>query len=208
MREVYTYKQLKCYWYPLWKTGALRQSRALLLAPDFSKLFSRATSNEGRPADGLSTANCFFLQQQDSLALASSYDIRDADSRAGCSITNSWSFNSFCTKPTLPCIFGRLPSWYNFLSARLQVCNYGASFYTNCSPRVKLRAVLNSICGRNGSDQQADPSLREKVSLREQRMTHKILHTCHCPLQFLKTDCNPIERDSKDGMQFLRTLHH
>ena len=33
MREVYTDIQLNCYWYPPWKTGALRQSRPLLLTP-------------------------------------------------------------------------------------------------------------------------------------------------------------------------------
>ena len=60
MREVYTYIHINCYWYPLWKTGALRRSRPLLLATDFSKLFSRAASIEGRLADGLSTENLFF----------------------------------------------------------------------------------------------------------------------------------------------------
>ena len=60
MREVYTNLQLNCYWYPPWNTGALRRSRPLLLAPDFSKLFSRADSNEGRLTDGLETENCFF----------------------------------------------------------------------------------------------------------------------------------------------------
>ena len=61
MWEVYTNIQLNCYWYPPWKTGALRRSRPLLLAPDFSKLFWRANSNEGRLADGLVTENCFFV---------------------------------------------------------------------------------------------------------------------------------------------------
>ena len=59
MREGYTNIQLNCYWYPPWKTGRLRPSRLLLLAPDLSKLFSRADSNEGRLADGLATENCF-----------------------------------------------------------------------------------------------------------------------------------------------------
>ena len=135
-------------------------------------------------------------------------DIRDADSLAGCSLTNSWWCNSFCTKPTLPCIFHRLPSWHNFLSAWLQICNYGASRYTNCYPRVKCRTVSNSICGSDSSVQHFDPSLGKKVSLREQGMTHKILHTCHCPLHFLMVDWNLIQRHSKDGMQLWRTLHH
>ena len=135
-------------------------------------------------------------------------DIRDADSFAGCRLTNSWWCNSFCTKPTLPCIFDRLPPWHNLLSARIQICNYGARLYMKCSPRVKLGTVSNSICGSNGSVQHATPSLREKVSLREQRMTHKILHTFHCPLYFLMTDCNTIERHNKDGMQLWGTLHH
>ena len=60
MRELYTNLQLNCYWYPPWKTGALRRSRPLLLAPDFSNFFWRADSNEGRLSDGLETENCFF----------------------------------------------------------------------------------------------------------------------------------------------------
>ena len=60
MREVYTNKQLNCYWYPPWKVGAIRQSRPLLFAPDFSKLLRRADSNEGRLVDGLATENFFF----------------------------------------------------------------------------------------------------------------------------------------------------
>ena len=69
MREVYI--QLNCYGYPPRKTGALRRSRSLFIAPDFLKLFSGAASNEGRLEDGLSKEKCFFLPQQDSLALAS-----------------------------------------------------------------------------------------------------------------------------------------
>ena len=61
MREVRTNTQINCYWYPPWKTGALRQSRKLLLAPDFSKLLRRAESNEGRLTDGLETENGFFV---------------------------------------------------------------------------------------------------------------------------------------------------
>ena len=135
-------------------------------------------------------------------------DIRDADSRQGRSLTNSWWHNSFCTKLTLPCIFDRVPSWYNSLSTRHQICNYGAIVYTICSPRVKFRTVLNSICDNDSIVQHADPRLGEKVSLREQRMTHKILHTSHCHLHFLMTDCNPIERHNKDEMQLWRTPHH
>ena len=60
MREVFRYIQLNCHWHPPWKTGALRQTRPLLLAPDFPKLFSRADSNEARLGDGLSTV--VFLQ--------------------------------------------------------------------------------------------------------------------------------------------------
>ena len=86
-----------------------------------------------------------------------------------------------------------------FLSARLQICNYGASLYTNCSPTVKLRTVPNSICCSNGIVQHADPSLEEKIPLREQRMTHKILRTCHCPLHLLMTDCNPLRDTVKTG---------
>ena len=166
MREVYTSIQVSCVWYPPWKTGALRQSRLLLLAPDFSKLFWRADSNKRRLAGGLSTENCFFCNTRTHwhsplLALPGTWrkptatretklrmllnilhisylnDIRNADNLAGCSLTNSCWGNSFCAKATFPCIFDRFPPWYNFLSARLQICNYGASFYTKCSPRVK-----------------------------------------------------------------------
>ena len=61
-----------------WKNGALRQSRPLILAPEFSKLFSRAASNNGILADELSKEKCSFLPQQDSLALASSYFFLDS----------------------------------------------------------------------------------------------------------------------------------
>ena len=60
MQEVYTYAQLICYLYHPWKNVKLRQSRPLLLAHDFSKLFCRAASNDGRLTDGLSTENCLF----------------------------------------------------------------------------------------------------------------------------------------------------
>ena len=135
-------------------------------------------------------------------------DIREADSRAGCSLTNSWWSNSFCTKPTLPRMFDHLPWWYNFLSVRFQIRNYRDSLYTNCSRRVKFETVSNNICGSNGSFQHADPSLGEKASLREQRMTQKNLHTCHCPLHYVMINCNPNEGHSKDGMQLWGTLHH
>ena len=59
-RSLYKEIHLNCYWYPPWKTGALRQSRLLLLAPEFSKRFWRADSNEARLTDGLITENCFF----------------------------------------------------------------------------------------------------------------------------------------------------
>ena len=42
------------------KTETLRRSRQLFLEPDFSKLFARAVSNEGRLVGGLPTKNCFF----------------------------------------------------------------------------------------------------------------------------------------------------
>ena len=61
MREVYKYIQLNCFWYPPCKTRALRRSRILVLAPDFSKLFARADSNDGRPADGHATENRLFV---------------------------------------------------------------------------------------------------------------------------------------------------
>ena len=65
--------ELNCHLSPPWKTGALRQSRLLLLEPDFSKLFPRAASIEARLAGGHWTEKCFSLLQQDSLALPSSY---------------------------------------------------------------------------------------------------------------------------------------
>ena len=196
MREVYPNIQLNCYWYPPWKTGALRRSWPLLLAPDFSKLFWRADSSEGRLADGLATENCFFCNTRTHrrsllLALPGTWrrsttaretklfmlrhilhipylnDIRDADSRSGCSLTNSWWGNCFGTEPTLPCIFHRFPPWCNFFAARLQIGNYRASLYTDSSPRVKPSIVSNSICGSESSVQHNDPSLREKASLCE-----------------------------------------
>ena len=48
-------------------------------------------------------------------------DIRDAESRSGRTLTESWWSNGFGTQPTLPCILHRLPLWHNFLAARLQI---------------------------------------------------------------------------------------
>ena len=125
MREVYTIIQLNRYFYLSWNTGALRQSRPLLLAPDFTKLFSRGASNEGRQADGLWTENCFFCQNRthwhsplftfsgtwstatretefsmffNILHTSHLNNIRDVNSRAWRSFTNSWWCNSFCIK--------------------------------------------------------------------------------------------------------------
>ena len=55
-----------------WKTGAIRRYQPLFLAPNFPEILSRAASN-----DSLSTENCFLLQQQDSLALASTHSSRN-----------------------------------------------------------------------------------------------------------------------------------
>ena len=235
MQGVYTYIKLKCYLYPPWKTGPLRRSRLLLLAPEFSKLLSSAASSEGQLAHGFSRDKCFFVTRRLTgtrfftlwgtwhrstatretklimllkILNISHLNIKDADSRAGYSLTNNWWCNSFCTKPALPCVFDCLPSRHNFLSTRLKIGKYGAAFYSNCSPRVKLRTVSNKICGSNGSVYHADHSLREKVSLCEYRMTQKILHTCYCNLHFLMLGCNPIERHSKDGMQLWGIPHN
>ena len=90
----------------------------------------------------------------------------------------------------------------------LKIGYHGTSLYSNRSSRVKLEAVLSSICGSNGSVQHADSSLRERVSLCEKKMTHKISNTCSCPIHLLIIDRNPIERHSKDGMPLWRTPHH
>ena len=168
MWEVYTNIQLDRYWYPPWNTGALRRSRPILLVPDFSKLFSRADSNEGRLTDGLQTKNCFFwdtrthwrlpllafcgtwpsttretklLMLRHVLHVPHLNNIRDADSCSGRTLTNSWWGNGFGTKPPLPCIFYRLPLGQNLFAARLQINDNGASFNIISSRRVKSSAV-------------------------------------------------------------------
>ena len=135
-------------------------------------------------------------------------DIRDADSRSGRTLTDSWWGNGFGTEPSLPCILHRLPLWHNFIAARLQIGNYGASLYINSSLRVKPSPVSNSICGSDSSIQHADRSLREKASLCEQGMTHKTLHTRHCPLHLLMVNGNPIQRHSKERRQPWRNPRH
>ena len=80
---------------------------------------------------------------------------------------------------------------------------------TPIAPQGSNLALFGTASAGSGSSvQHDDPSLGKKVSLREQRMTNRILHTCHCSVHFLMTDWNPIERLSKDGMQLRRTLHH
>ena len=102
MREVYANIQLNCYWYPSWKIGALRQSRLLLLAPDFSKLYSRGDSNEGRLADWLATENCFFVTPELTGArLFLLFPGLDADRMQQGRPSFSCS-STYCTSPTSP----------------------------------------------------------------------------------------------------------
>ena len=107
----------------------------------------------------------------------------------------------FTPRQLIPCILDCLPSQHNFLPTRLKFGYHRASLYSNCSPSVKRGAMSNSICGSNGKVQHADSSLREKVSRCKKRMTHKILQTHFCPIQFFMTDSKPIERHSKGGVQ-------
>ena len=114
----------------------------------------------------------------------------------------------FLHQTIVPCILDRLPSQHDFLPTRLKTGYHGDNLYSNSSPRVKLGVMSNRICGSNGSVQQADSSLREKASLCESRVTHKILNTCYCPIHLPMVDSNPIERHNKDGMQLWRITHH
>ena len=56
MREVYTFIQLICYFYPTGKPGHC-DDRDHFFTPDFLKLFWGAASNEGRVTVGLLTEN-------------------------------------------------------------------------------------------------------------------------------------------------------
>ena len=120
MREVYTIIQLNWYWYPPWKTGAVRQSRLLRLAPDFSKLLSEEESNEGRLAGGLATENCFFFvtpgltgarscSESNCTSPTSTISEMRTVVRVAVSPTADEATVS-ATKPTLSCISHRLPS--------------------------------------------------------------------------------------------------
>ena len=135
-------------------------------------------------------------------------DIIDADTCSGRSLTDNWWGNGFGTEPMLPCIFHRLPPWWNFLAARLQIGNYGASFHTNCSPRIKPSTILNSICGSDSSVQHANSNLREKFLCVNRGWRTKSCTHATAPFTLLMVDCNPIQRHSKDGMQLWRTPHH
>ena len=237
MREVYTYIQLNGYWYPPRKTGALRRSRPLLPAPNFSNLFSRAASNEGRLADGLSKENCFFfatsgltgthlfllfpgldadrLQQgRPSLSCFSTCCtsftsttsemrtvVRGAASPQADDATVS-ALNKRSRKPLTAFLRDTFFSRYDFRSAitgpvSTPIASQGSNLELFRTASAAVIAVFSMLT-----------PVAEKKFLRDQTMTHKILHTCHCPLHFLMTDWDPIERHSKDGMQLWRTLHH
>ena len=124
-------------------------------------------------------------------------NIRNADSRAGCILTNSRSCNSICNKPTLPCIFSCLPRQQNFLPIRFEIGDHGAKLHSNSSQSVKLGAVPNSICGNNGSFQPANPNTREEIYLDDWRMTHKILDTA--PFTFSWSIATPSRDTIKMG---------
>ena len=101
MRDFYKKIQLKCYWYPPWKTGALRRPRLLLLASNFSKPFWRADSNEGRLADGLATENWFFCNTRTHwrsplFALPVTWRRSTATRKTSFSCSST-----YCTSPTL-----------------------------------------------------------------------------------------------------------
>ena len=215
-----------------WGIGAIATTSS---RPDFSKLFSRAVSKEGRLADGLETENCFFvtpgLTGAHFFLLFPGLDANRLQQRRP-----SFSISAtYCTSPTstaseMRTVFRGAPSptaneatvstlnqrsrvsffafLCDFLPARLQIGNYGASLYINSSPRVKPSTVWNRICRSDSSVQHVDPSLREKASLCEKGMTHKILHTRNCPLHLRMVNGNPIQRHSKEGMQLRRTRHH
>ena len=175
MREIYTCLQLGCYLYPTWKTRALRPSRPFLLAPDFSKLFSWTDSNEGQLPDGPSTENSFFFAatgltgtrlslpfprletdqlQRGRLSLSCSWtywtspssNIRDADSRAERSLTNSWWFNSFCTKTSFPCLFDCLSSQHDFLPIRLKISYHGSNSTHLFSTAIARQGSNSELC--------------------------------------------------------------
>ena len=161
MREVYTYIQLNCYLHPpgkLWHciaTIATTSSRnrthwqSLLLTFSGTWQLSTAT-REAKTIMILDTLNISHLN-----------NIRDADSRAGSSLTTNWWCNSVCTKPLLPWSFHCLPSQDDFLLTRLEIGYHGASLHANSAPRIKLGAVLSSIRGSNVSGQHADSTLRK-----------------------------------------------
>ena len=168
MREVCTYIQLKFHHYPpglehrdiatiatissstwflktlfessfKWRTDSRRTSNRKLFSchnrthwhsplPTFSGTWQRSTA----------TKETYFIMFFNILNISHLNNIRDADSRAGNNLTNSWRCNTFCTKPSFPCILDCLPSQHDFLPTRLKIGYNGASLWSSRCPGVKL----------------------------------------------------------------------
>ena len=126
--------------------------------------------------------------------------IGNADSFFGRTFTDSWWGNGFTTKPPLPCTLHCLSLRQDFLVARLEVNNDGASSNTNSPPRVKMTAVSDGISGSDSIVQHPDPSFRKETSLGKRGVTNKVLHAGYCPLHPLVINRNSIKRHSKRGM--------
>ena len=192
LREAYTYIQINCSLYPPGIPGHCDDRDNFFLQP----ISQNASREQLQIKDDWQTdfpRRIVFLPQQDSLAIASSYlekiDCNEGNrvyyvpqhteqlplqqhQRCG-QLFGAWSrqhpmMQQFLhQKLSLPCILDCIPSQHDFLPTQLNIGYQGASLYSNCSRRVKLAALLNSICDSNGSFHHVDSSLREKVSLCE-----------------------------------------
>ena len=237
MRELYTNIQLNYYWYPHGKLG-LYGDRDHFFSPPTSQNFSEEqTQNEGRLVDGLETENCFFttpgltggrlfllfpgldvdrLQQgRPSFSCSATYCtsptsttsemrtiVRGALSptadEATVSALNQRS-HVFFTAFLFDMIFSRQDFKSAFTGpASTSIAPQGSNLALFRTASAAVTAVFSLLI----------PVSDKKTSLCEQGITHKVLHTRHCPLHFLMVDCNPIQRYSKDEMQLRRTPHH
>ena len=237
MRGVSTYKQLNWYWYLSWKTETLRWSQPLFLAPNFSKLFSRAVSIERRLADGLSAEKCFFsaITGHTGTRLFLLYPGFDSDrlqqGRPSLLFSSTyWTSPTWKTSEMRTAMRGAAsptaddstvssPNQRSQVSFTLFLCGTTFSRHDSWSATTGSASTLiaplesnSELCRTTTAAVTAVFDMLIPVSeekfLCKQRMTHKVLHTCYCPLHFLMVDCNTIQRHSKNGMQLWGTAHH
>ena len=95
-----------------------------------------------------------------------------------------------------------------FLLTGFQINDYSACLHSKSLPKFQFRAVLKWVSASNNCTEHGDPWLKEKASLRNWRITHKIVYACNGPVHLLMVNCKIIEWHCNLGERFRRTPHY